>query len=201
MVPSLGPKPRRGVVTLERSTTLLLAAASLFSCGCCVVLLCSFAPFSPLCGPGCLETRLKAMVGANGEVETGKIDEARTLIRRELRFSPMDIPAWLRQAALESQVAGKLSGPARAALSASYRWAPVDASVARWRLAFMFEHWDQLDPQLRDDAMTELQGLLIQPANIEILRQLEPTIRNPAGRLACRLLIASALRSGPTTGG
>ena len=189
-------KGRLHSIALDRKTTLWVGATCVLASGFSAILLLSFAPFSPFCGPGCLEARLQTLVDPQGQVKAAEVNQARGLIRHELQFSAMDISAWLRQAALETQVSGALGPAAKSALATSYRLAPVDATLARWRLAFVFEHWDQLDSPLRAAAELEIQDLLVEPANIDILRQLEPTIRNPAGRLACQLLITSPLALG-----
>lgn len=174
----------------------VLAAASLGAAAFIALLLWSFSAGAAVCGPGCVDRRLDDLADANGAIPADRLPLARELVSRQLSFSPVDVSAWLRLAALDAQIAGGMNAEAVQALETSYRYAPVDATVARWRLAFMFEHWNGLPAGLRGAAVREIQGLLVSPANIHILRDLEPSITNPSGRLACALLRRTFERTG-----
>jgi hypothetical protein len=143
---------------------------------------------SGLCSPGCLERRLSALMDASGDLRTGQFSEAEGLIRRELAFSAFDDTAWLRQAALETTRAGRLDAAAVRALEASYRVAPVDVDMARWRLVFLFQHWSEVSPQSRLQAGREMTSLAVAPENIPGLKALGQKISNPSGRLAFQLM-------------
>jgi hypothetical protein len=188
----LGTPPDRSraatAVQIAPSLVVGLSCAAFAAFLACGALLLSFSPQSPLCGPGCLEMRLQALAGEGGRLDADGEAQARRLIGSELGLSPLDTGSWLRLAALEAG-RGPLNAKAKAALLASYRFTPVDAEMARWRLTFLFEHWQELDPQLRAAAETEIQDLMVAPSSIDILRQMQATIANPTGRLACALLI------------
>lgn len=167
----------------------LLAVAAVAAAGFAAVLLWSFFPASPFCGPGCIDKRLEALTAPDGGVPAPRLQQARALVRRQLAFSPVDATAWLRLAALETQAAGRPDAAALDALRLSYRYAPTDASISRWRIGFTFEHWDVLPPDVRSATEREIADLMVSPANIVILQEAALSIRNPAGRLACLLIL------------
>jgi hypothetical protein len=143
----------------------------------------------PFCGPGCLEARLTRLTGPDGRVDSRRADEGRAILERALAVSPFDASAWLRLAALEAETTGVLGERGRRALDASYRYAPVNAEVARWRLVFTFDHWREVSPATREAARAEMRSLGLTGANRAMMRGLEGAIGDPAGRLAYHLLL------------
>jgi hypothetical protein len=167
----------------------LVLALSVLGAGLAGVLALSFLASGPsFCGPGCIDRRMDALVASDGRVNPSQASRARDLIRRRLELSPFDDGAWLRLAALEVETAGVFTPAARAAVETSYRYAPVDAAVARWRLAFVFEHWREVTPSIRKSAEMEMRSLGVWVENRRMLAELERQIADPTGRLAFHLL-------------
>ncbi len=104
--------------------------------------------------------------------------------RRVFASAPMTASAWLRIPYLQSRTGEPLDAAGLKALDNSYAVAPFGPDVTRWRLRFIFEHWSEMTPTLREQALAELQVLLTNRGN----RAFDPAeIENPAGRLAATL--------------
>lgn len=169
---------------------LLVAGASLCAAAFAAVLIAGNGLAGrPFCGPGCLEARLARLTGPNGRIDPRRAEEGRALLNEALALSPFDASAWLRLAALEAETTGALGERGRRALEASYRYAPVNAEIARWRLVFTFDHWREASPQTRAAARAEMHSLGLTGANRAMMRGLESAIGDPAGRLAYHLLL------------
>lgn len=151
----------------------------------------------PFCGPTCVDRRLSAATRPDGALDPAEIATARALVRRQLSYSPVDDSAWLRLGAIEAAASGgRVSAAANRALETSYRFAPVHIQVAQWRLAFVFEHWNEVDAAVRNAALREMRSLGAAPQNVRALSELGGRIRNPSGRLAF-LLFVDELARGP----
>ena len=104
--------------------------------------------------------------------------------RLVLSSAPMTASAWLRIPYLQSRTGLPLDAASLSALEKSYAVAPFGPDVTGWRLRFIFEHWSEVTPSLRGQAIAELNVLLADRGN----RAFEPAeIHHPAGRLAATL--------------
>jgi hypothetical protein len=131
---------------------------------------------------------MDAHLDAQGALPPAARPEVRALIRQELALSPFNTSAWLRLAALEADAnGGRLNGTAGAALSASYRYAPIDPEVALWRTAFVFNHWGDAPPDVRTWAERETR--LLAQRDPKAFANLMGQIRDPSGALAYRMLV------------
>jgi hypothetical protein len=172
-------KSSRFIVGTASALTSVAAAALLASTG--------DAPLD-FCGPPCLNRRIEVTLDGAEQVSAPKITAADDLVDRQLAWSAFDASAWLRRAALETARAGRFDDKARHALEMSYRVAPVDVGVARWRLAFLFQHWEEASAFSRTQARREIASLAIAPENRPALRAIERNISDPGGHLAFRLI-------------
>jgi hypothetical protein len=142
----------------------------------------------PLCGPACLDRRVEALLESDGSLPPAARPQARHLIQQELALSPFNTTAWLRLAALETDAqGGRLRGRGAEALSASYRYAPIDPEVALWRTAFVFNHWGDAPANVRTSAEREIR--LLSARDPKAFAGLIRQIRDPSGALAYRMLV------------
>lgn len=115
---------------------------------------------------------------------------ARAAAEHELRLSPNRPDAWLRLAYIDTyQAGGKLTPVSLHALKAAYRLLAYDDQIARWRLPFIFSHWSEADPELRDRALSEMRHLWKRRASRAWLGRLPRETPDAAGRLAATLQI------------
>ncbi|PZR32240.1 MAG: hypothetical protein DI526_17175 [Caulobacter segnis] len=90
---------------------------------------------------------------------------------------------------------GLIDGRAKAALTQSYRLAPIDYTIARQRLLFVFNHWREVDRETRSAAANEMKVLWLRTTLRTRLEQLPAMTSDSAGRMAAELLVES-LRNG-----
>jgi hypothetical protein len=103
----------------------------------------------------------------------------------ELRMAPMKSDAWLQLAYARLLEHGGYAPDVAAALQNSYFVAPLDPSVARWRIRFSLEVWPQLSPPLRHAVQTEIAAMWsLGPTAQDQMAQLVQSINNPNGRKA-----------------
>ncbi|WP_304280660.1 hypothetical protein [Caulobacter segnis] len=122
--------------------------------------------------------------------------ELERLTRRELNETPSSSSAWLRLAAVYAAMdSGLIDGRAKAALTQSYRLAPIDYTIARQRLLFVFNHWREVDRETRSAAANEMKVLWLRTTLRTRLEQLPAMTSDSAGRMAAELLVES-LRNG-----
>lgn|GEM_PF-5092683 len=76
-------------------------------------------------------------------------------------------------------------------LSQSYAASPMNEAVAPWRLLFIFNHWNEMSPSLRQNALTELQACWSVEGNRIKLKALINNIRDPSGALYYRILTSN----------
>lgn len=107
---------------------------------------------------------------------------------------PYDSAAWLRLAYVDWLANGRLTPQGAAWLKRSYDLVAVDPDVGLWRIHFALENSQSLSADLRADVRNEAFALLTNGSMRTELRQLMPTIHNPAGRLSLALWL-----SRPTT--
>lgn len=102
--------------------------------------------------------------------------------RAAIEASPMNAAAWLRIAYIRSVQASSLDAVAIDAIEKSYSVAPFGPDVTPWRLQFLYGHWSQLSPDLRQEVMAE---------HVAYGRQIpirDESIADPAGKLAAVLM-------------
>ena len=114
-------------------------------------------PSAISCGPVCQHQQLVKDLTSAPSNSLRLAPEERRLAFDELASNPVQADAWLSLAVMDAEHhGGRLTANARAALERSYEFAPVDVRTAPARLKFAFNHWDQLAPQDRKAALTEL---------------------------------------------
>ena len=145
---------------------------------------------SPFCGPACLDQPVTDALGAPPEAFASLYPAAREAIGAQLSQAPFDTGAWLRLAMLELRAHdGRLSPEATEALRLSYERAPVDATMAQWRIPLMFNVWPQISFELRQAASREVTALYGAPETQNQLRRLLNRIVTPEGRFVYQLQI------------
>lgn len=144
---------------------------------------------SPFCGPSCLDAPIeKALLSEPDEIGVTYI-AARRAAMKQLEISPFDTSAWLRMTLLEIKVGGGMTPSAQSALMSSYERAPVDASVAEWRIPLVFGYWREVGPELREAAIKEVKVLYASPQNRRRLHALTREIKDTNGAFAYWLLL------------
>ena len=138
----------------------------------------------PLCSAGCLDRRIEGLDALPASSQ--RVDAARDLVGRQLANSPFDDTGWLRRSLLGRGLDGLNPEGARA-LAASYRFAPVDVQVARWRTQFTFDNWSSAGPEAQAAALKEVRVLY--PRNPAAFEALARSIRDPVGGLVYRFLL------------
>ena len=93
---------------------------------------------------------------ADHAVQSGMASaEALRVNEAALAAAPMNAAAWLRIAYIHSLDGASLNASALGAVQKSYSVAPYGPDVTRWRLQFLYDHWGQLNAELRAEAMDE----------------------------------------------
>lgn len=103
--------------------------------------------------------------------------------RRLVSVAPADGPAWLSIAYADLAADGRLGPDALKAIDHSYAVMPFDPDRASWRLRVLLEHWQDVPPALRRQALAELE------AKGAKARPMVNEVRNPAGRLAAEMVV------------
>ncbi|QTC91485.1 hypothetical protein [Brevundimonas goettingensis] len=117
---------------------------------------------------------------ADAALESVDPAEALRANRASLNAAPMAAAGWLRIAWLQTRDGSPLNAEGLDALEKSYTVAPFGPDVTVWRLNFLYEHWNELTPKLREEASHEtVMGLG--------WRLDASKISNPSGRLAASL--------------
>ena len=123
-------------------------------------------------------------------------DAAAQQTREELRIAPMRTAPWMRLAYIDAQRHGGHLTPAGvAAIQHGYDFAPYSNDVGVWRLAFVYDHWDEVTPEIRREALDETAVLWRVRARYGERGRFPEVISNDAGRLAVVLAIAN-IKSG-----
>jgi hypothetical protein len=98
--------------------------------------------------------------------------------------APMSSAAWIRRAYIRQVNSGVLDAQALNYVEQSYRVAPLGPDISRWRLRFVFEHWPDMTPSLRTQAVRELRNFAhYHRGGPDLVR----SIHNPSGRWAAAL--------------
>jgi hypothetical protein len=107
--------------------------------------------------------------------------EALKINRASLDAAPMNAAAWMRIAWLKTRNGSSLDAQGLDAIEKSYSVSPYGPDVSVWRMTFLFEHWEQLTPDIRKEVLAE--------QSVQPWRQTfdAATITNPSGRLAAQL--------------
>lgn len=116
--------------------------------------------------------------------------------RQALARSPTRAAGWLELAYADSLKPQGLGASGIQALQRSYDFEPLGPDVSEWRLAFAFEHWDQLTPEIRAAALNELEARWKREERRKALNELPDRIANPAGRVAAALTLRRLRRGG-----
>lgn len=167
---------------LKLSAAGLLAGAGLLSAGAAALTLSGGSDFLDLAPPH--EGRADALLKASPPDYEAAVAETRAALAQ----APMTASAWARLAYIERSRADALTPAALANLERSYAVAPFGPDITRWRVRFMFEHWGELTPSLRTQAVDELRTLARYRG--EVARDLVKTINDPSGRLAARMTLS-----------
>jgi hypothetical protein len=134
------------------------------------------------------ETRAtQALTGPSSSPESLRRSVEET--RKSLTLAPANPRPWLRLAYIETLMSGGMTAEAQAYVERSYAVAPYGPDDTPWRLWFLFQHWDQLTPSLRRQAIAEIEA---DPrSRSRLRRQLMAEITNPSGRVAAALALAA----------
>ncbi|MFC5345622.1 hypothetical protein ACETK8_14895 [Brevundimonas staleyi] len=101
-----------------------------------------------------------------------------------LRQTPGRATSWLRLAYLDSLDPGGMGEAGNRALATSYVVAPYGPDDTRWRMAFVFNHWDKLSHENKLSALDELR---VARARIDV-RALKAAVTNKDGRIALAVM-------------
>lgn len=114
--------------------------------------------------------------------------EAETRTRAALAQAPLNAAHWARLAYLDRETSATMGPKALDALDRSYAVAPHGPDITAWRLRFAFEHWPELTPTLREQAMDEMRVLARHRPRAA--RELARTIQASGGRMAARMTLS-----------
>lgn len=120
--------------------------------------------------------------------------DAARLSHAALKQFPYDTSPWLRLAYIDWLQNGRLTPTGLAMLKRSYDLIAVDPDVGEWRIRFALENSQSLSKDLRAAVRNEVLALMTNGKTRGELKQIQPTIQNPAGRLSLALWL-----SRPTT--
>ena len=118
------------------------------------------------------------------------LERARVASQWALREAPTQAQSWVNLAFIDVAINRKLTAAGLQDLQHSYDFEPLGPDISTWRLRFLFEHWDQLTPELRSAAAEELDAVGRRTQGREALESMQARIASPGGRLAAALLIA-----------
>ena len=114
------------------------------------------------------------------------IGRAKALTTRELELSPARADGWLRLAiiaSMEKQSNSTLAG----LLDKSFLVAPLDPEIFAARTRFALEHWNQINPGVRQEALEAVRAGWLNWIEKQEILSLSKRIANPSGRLAIAL--------------
>lgn len=125
------------------------------------------------------------------------LDASEAASRAAIAQSPYDTNSWARLALIDRLRNGRLTAAGLKALSVSYDLAPLDRFVARWRIRFALENWQDLDPQVRRAAQNEALVFLKTPALAGTTRKDLGQISNPTGVMIAAFWLNQAAQGEP----
>ena len=109
---------------------------------------------------------------------------ARRATQKALALSPVNAAAWLRLAQIDADSPTRLGERAASALGRSYAMGPYDADVLAARVAFSYQHWPDLTPDLRARCLSSVRTAWPIGSGRGALQAAAAGVTNPAGRLA-----------------
>jgi hypothetical protein len=115
------------------------------------------------------------------------LTEVRRQTLKSLAERPTDATAWARLAWVAAEE-GDLEGACEA-LDRSYTAAPFGPEITGWRLRFAFGMWGRLTPELRRQALSELE--MTAETRPRLVQEIRADIVDPAGRWAIDLTLAT----------
>lgn len=124
------------------------------------------------------------------------LERSRALSAASAELRPFNARAHLRLAALDVLENGSLTPRGEAHFAASYDVAPLEPSVAVWRISYALEHWGELSPETRAKVDYERRTVGANGAQRASLREALGRIANPRGRLIAAFWILD-LRTRP----
>jgi len=129
----------------------------------------------------------QALGGPDGRGADWELAKRETVA--ELHIAPTRARPWMRLAFIDAQTHnGVLTDAGVADIQHGYDFTPFDREIGPWRLAFVYNHWDQLTPSVRGAALDETEVLWRGSSDIQAFPN---TIPNPAGRLAATMALAN----------
>jgi hypothetical protein len=109
-----------------------------------------------------------------------------------LRVSPAKPAAWLQLAYVRTLAHG-FQKDASDALARSYGVAPLEPTVAIWRITFSLNQWDQLTPDLKSKVSREIEAMWTLGPDAQIkLAQAVSSVRKINGRAAGQAILIRA---------
>lgn len=115
------------------------------------------------------------------------LDAAAREAERALALSPYSNSARLRLIYIDTVQRGAAGPAGLGHLKQSYDLAPLDYSVAAWRVRFALEHWRELPPELRRAAEAEAMAFGRVGSRDADVRSSLASIHSPEGRLTAAL--------------
>jgi hypothetical protein len=115
---------------------------------------------------------------------------AEAAARRALAIAPTHAAAWLDLAYIDRLRHGRLTPAGVAALQRSYDFEPLGPDVSPWRIRFTHEHWTEVGPELRRQAIKETESLWTAAGGAETLSAMPARITDGPGRMALTLTVA-----------
>jgi hypothetical protein len=103
---------------------------------------------------------------------------------RALALRPVSGSGLLRLAEIQARPTGRLGPQGITWLERSYDVAPYDPQLVGPRVRIAFDHWDELPPDLRRQALGQVRTAWLRGGSRAQLRAAARVLRNPGGRLA-----------------
>jgi hypothetical protein len=147
----------------------------------------ALGPFSLMRIAAGYDRRAEALLVGDGGLKAEARAKAAWLSRRALAEYPYDTSDWLRLAYVDALGHGSLSPAGVQALKRSYDLVAIDSFVGLWRVRFALENSQALPADVRASVRNEVIALWKNGENLQPLREMARTIRNPAGRLSLAL--------------
>jgi hypothetical protein len=133
------------------------------------------------------ELRAQRLLSPGQHLSAAQIRAGKAAAESALAQGPTRATAWLDLAYAESLQTGALNDRARQALSRSWVFEPLGPDDSEWRVRFVFEHWSELTPDLRDSAAAEVRAQWPTGMHNSMAKALAE-VKDPAGQLAASLL-------------
>jgi O-antigen ligase len=125
--------------------------------------------------------------GLAGSPSRPRLMDLKALSDRELAMRPASGSAWLRRAAIESELGDQTAS--NQALERSFSVAPLQSSLFARRTVFAYEHWNLLSQAAREQTVYQLRAEWMRVPYAKPLIQMANRLNNPAGRVGLALQI------------